>query len=100
MTVQLVVRRNGDGTVTASPAHGCPLCRQPSMVENIPEEAFDSWWRDGKVDGQFIQQALPMLSAGDREVLISGTHDECWDKMFPPDDEDPETELRRIVGPL
>lgn len=30
--------------------------------------------------GVMVQQVFPELSAGDRELLISGTHDECWEK--------------------
>lgn len=36
-------------------------------------------WREG----EHIQHAFPDMSAGDREVLISGTHPACWDKLFP-----------------
>lgn len=32
--------------------------------------------------GMFVQQAFPELSAPEREVLISGTHPECWDRLF------------------
>jgi hypothetical protein len=83
MRIPLVIRRNGDKTVTV--AATCPLCGKPSMVENIPEEPFDAWWLDGHRNGPFIQNALPTLSSGDREVLISGTHNKCFDDMFPPD---------------
>lgn len=33
--------------------------------------------------GAFVQEAFPYLPAGDREFLISGTCEKCWDKMFP-----------------
>ena len=33
--------------------------------------------------GQFIQNALPTLSAGQREQIINGTHPECFDRLFP-----------------
>ena len=35
-------------------------------------------WKAGK----YIQDAMPYLSVGDRELLISGTCDPCFDKMF------------------
>ena len=38
--------------------------------------------------GVLIQNALPELSADQRELLISGTCGKCWDKMFPEDFED------------
>jgi hypothetical protein len=28
------------------------------------------------------------MSAADREVLISGTHPACWDKLFPEEESD------------
>jgi hypothetical protein len=33
-------------------------------------------------DGWFVQDAFPFLSAGEREMLITGTHPECWDAMM------------------
>ena len=35
-------------------------------------------WENGKL----IQDAMPYLSADEREVLISGTCGPCFDKMF------------------
>lgn len=33
-------------------------------------------------NGMLIQNALPELTADERELLISRTCGECWDKMF------------------
>lgn len=33
-------------------------------------------------DGLLIQDALPELTPGEREILITGTCSECFDKMF------------------
>jgi len=33
-------------------------------------------------NGAFVQDAFPYLNAGDRELIISGTCSECFDKMF------------------
>lgn len=41
-------------------------------------------WREG----EHIQNVFPDMSAGDREILISGTHPACWDKLFPEEDSD------------
>ena len=39
-------------------------------------------------NGELIQNALPMLTAGEREMLISQTCDDCWTKFFgEPEDE-------------
>jgi hypothetical protein len=32
----------------------------------------------------FIQDLLPYLTNGERELLISGTCSDCFDRMFPP----------------
>lgn len=54
----------------------CQLCNQPTiMTVNIAE--FNAWR-----DGMLIQDAFPTMSSENRELLISGTHPECWDKMF------------------
>lgn len=37
--------------------------------------------------GELIQNALPELSADERELMISGTCGDCWDEMFPEDSE-------------
>ena len=38
--------------------------------------------------GAYIQDAFPYLSADQRELLISGTHPECWDGLFGSDEFD------------
>jgi len=38
-------------------------------------------WLKGE---QFIQDAMPYLTSGERELLLSNTCDSCFDKMFPP----------------
>lgn len=34
-------------------------------------------------EGALIQDAFPDMPVPQREQIISGTHPECWDKMFP-----------------
>lgn len=34
------------------------------------------------VDGKFIQDALPLLTTGEREFLMTGTTPEEWEVMF------------------
>jgi hypothetical protein len=67
---------NGDGTVTLF--YHCISCDNPSTVI-VNKEKFDTW-KAGH--GGFIQDVFPELSPGDREILISGTHSECFDAMF------------------
>lgn len=62
----------------------CFVCGKAGEVENVPITAYHKW----KCEGAFIQEALPMLSNGDREQLLTGTHSECFDRIFPPDEDD------------
>lgn len=39
-------------------------------------------------DGELIQDVLHYLTPSERELLISGTCDICWHKMFPSDDQE------------
>lgn len=77
----------------------CPQCGKPTSVHDIPREAFEDWWRDGQMNGPFIQQALFMLSADDAEILLSGIDSVCWDKIFPPDPEDDDEPEEYEPGP-
>ena len=56
----------------------CPLCNKDYTVDNIPRSGFFEWKKGGKR----IQDALPTLSADDREALITGVCKTCWDNMF------------------
>lgn len=61
----------------------CIVCGEEGMVE-MPEEAYRRW----AGEGWHIQRAWPGGSADQREQLINGTHGECFDRLFPPDEED------------
>jgi len=54
----------------------CEHCNK-TYVLNINETGWKEW-----ESGEFIQDALPDLEAGERELLISGTCHECWKKFF------------------
>lgn len=43
---------------------------------------FVAWER-----GMLIQDAFPELNPAERELLKTGTHPECWDKMFSEEEE-------------
>jgi hypothetical protein len=47
------------------------------IVIEAPDEAVERWQ-----SGDYIQDALPMLSADERELLISGICGHCFDTMF------------------
>jgi hypothetical protein len=54
----------------------CGYCDKSSVVL-LPTDRFKSWRA-----GQHVQHAFPELSEVVRELLMSGTHPECWDLMF------------------
>jgi hypothetical protein len=43
--------------------------------------------------GEVIQKAFPELSNGEREIILSGTHPECWEAMWAEDDDEEDTTL-------
>jgi hypothetical protein len=61
------------------------FCGETGEVEVTDEqkEAIENRYNTGDL----IQDIAPSLSAGDREMIISGTHDECFKVMFPKDEE-------------
>ena len=55
----------------------CRHCQKSyNLLVNITDMAD---WKLGK----YIQDAMPYLSAAERELLISGTCGPCFDEMFP-----------------
>lgn len=43
----------------------------------VPTRGLEAW-----LDGEFIQRAMPSVSADDREFLISGMSPKGWNIMF------------------
>jgi hypothetical protein len=62
-----------DGTITWHSR--CPRCHEPSRVAKLDPFAVNAWQNQGK----FVQDAFPHLTKAQRETLISGYHDECFD---------------------
>lgn len=60
----------------------CIVCHATSVV-TIPEDALLRLKAK-----EPIQKVLPEYTADERELLISGTHSECWDEIMPDPDED------------
>jgi hypothetical protein len=52
------------------------------MLEGVDALGYIRW----SELGENIQDALPQLDTEQRELLISGTHAHCWEKMWGPDD--------------
>jgi hypothetical protein len=61
----------------------CLHCGKTGEV-TMPSHAWELY-ADGR--GEHIQRAWPEGSPGDREQLINGTHDACFNEMFPPEEE-------------
>lgn len=68
---------SGTITVTTKP---CTVCGKESQI-TAPAEGVKAWR-----EGAFIQDALPELTTEEREMLISGTHPNCWDELFGDED--------------
>lgn len=52
----------------------CPLCGKDQKPFDIYPGDWDAWR-----SGTFVQDAFPYLTVSDRELLISGVCDSCWD---------------------
>ena len=63
--------------------HPCPLCGKQAVV-TMPKSAYLVW----QDDGEAIQKAWPEGGKDDRELLISGYHNACFNKCFPPEEEE------------
>ena len=60
----------------------CPHCHKLQTIE-VNESQYNDW-----MAGKNIQRAFPDLSADQRELLISGICHECWEEIFPEEDEE------------
>ena len=54
----------------------CPMCGKLHSVE-VNLSAYEKWQ-----NGELIQNAMPNLSATEREQLISGFCPDCQEKIF------------------
>jgi hypothetical protein len=54
----------------------CALCQQPKRVL-VPVEGLLAWRK-----GMYIQDAMPDVSAEERELLISQTCPACFNEAF------------------
>jgi len=68
---------------TTTIVKNCSCCAAQVEIHDVPLDGYHAWKQ-----GELIQIALPELSAEDRELLISGTCDVCWNMLFPEDDEE------------
>ena len=65
------------------------MCRQcGKMQEIMVDKETDARIMDWYKGTTYIQDACPSLSAAERELFISQTCGDCWDRMFGGDEED------------
>jgi hypothetical protein len=60
----------------------CSVCGEYE-VWSLDRELVDRWQ-----GGENIQRVFPDMSASEREILITGIHPDCWDKLFPGEADD------------
>lgn len=67
----------------------CPHCKEVSVFALDKQEYEQLFIKNG-----FIHDVFPHLTPEEREVMISGTHPDCWIEMFgyPDDDFDEDEE--------
>lgn len=62
----------------------CPFCGQDNGIE-VDMASYEKWQ-----GGAFVQNAFPTLTAEEREVLVSGSHADCWDEAYDDEEDDDE----------
>ena len=68
------IRKIGDSKLEVT--NLCTMCNHHATV--VVDIVGYARWRQGEL----IQIALPETSPEEREILITGTHPECWDELF------------------
>jgi hypothetical protein len=60
----------------------CSLCEKPGYIEiDLDSDSVGLLMNLWKA-GSYIQDVFPMLSADDREQMMTGIHPDCWDEIF------------------
>lgn len=55
----------------------CPMCGHDRVLEPVDFNSLHNW----AIGGTLIQRAFPDLNASDREALMTGICDTCWQEM-------------------
>ena len=66
----------------------CRMCNKDYAFK-VKKDDYTDYVSNGKL----IQLAFPYLSAGERELIISGICDKCFIDMFKDDNEEPEENM-------
>jgi len=62
----------------------CTYCKESNYI-TVDKADFKAWQ-----SGELIQRIWPEWTADQREQLISGTHEKCWNAIFWQPEEGPE----------
>ena len=54
----------------------CPSCGKAQKIK-VNSEDYEKW-----ENGELVQRAFPYLSSSEREALITGICDNCWNSLF------------------
>lgn len=63
----------------------CFHCGEVSFIK-VTEEQYNNWI----IEKMFVEDVFPELKKEEREQLISGIHEQCWQDMFYQNDEEEE----------
>lgn len=63
----------------------CLMCNTVYTLKVAEEDAYEYYASPNR---RYIQDIFHYLTPAERELLISGTCDTCWNKMFSDDDEE------------
>lgn len=64
----------------------CRLCGQTTQIPATVEQLTELYLP--RTQRRLMQEIFPDLSIGDRELLISGTCNTCWQKLYGSEDEE------------
>ena len=56
----------------------CRMCGMQAVVDGVDALGFVRWSEFGEP----IQDAMPDLDSDQRELLMTGTHAHCWERMW------------------
>jgi hypothetical protein len=73
------IKKTGDKVIVTT--------RQCIMCGLLHEVEVDEAQLRRYMEGEFVQKAFPDMSVAERELLVSGTDDECFNLMFPEEDQ-------------
>ncbi len=60
----------------------CPVCGHAGMLL-VERDGYHRW-----ISGELVQRALPDLTPSEREQLMTGIDDVCWERLFGGEEEE------------